>query len=255
LPIPGCALRPADESGAEKPHDGMTTGELKIRSPWLADGYFDAAAAGNRLPEAAGTSAFATDGPGRRWLRTGNIATIDRHGYVRLVDRTKDLVKSGGEWISSQALKARILEHPDIFDTAVTAHPDPNWQERPVAFVAIRPGCRDRRKTEIEAELLAAVTVHFARWQLPDEVLVWATLPKGNTCKMDKDVLRLRATGRRPKALNGAGPLLAASDADWFQPNLANAVLTSKLLEDRSGGIGATALRPIEEGGTSWITC
>jgi len=120
LPIPGCALRLVDATGAAKPHDGLTPGELQIRSPWAADGYFDATAPGNRLPEAAdGTSAFAADERGRRWLRTGDIATIDRHGYVRLVDRAKDLIKSGGEWISSQALEGRILEHPDILEAAV----------------------------------------------------------------------------------------------------------------------------------------
>ncbi len=117
LPIPGCALRAIADNGEEAPRDGVTPGELQIRSPWAADAYFDAAAPGNRLPEAAdGTGAFATDARGRRWLRTGDIATIDLHGYVRLVDRAKDLIKSGGEWISSQAVEGRILEHPDILE-------------------------------------------------------------------------------------------------------------------------------------------
>ena len=197
LPIPGCALRLVDETGAEKSHDGLTPGELQIRSPWAADGYFDATAPGNRLPEATGgTSAFAVDGRGRRWLRTGDIATIDRHGYVRLVDRAKDLIKSGGEWISSQALENRILEHPDILEVAVVGRPDPRWQERPIAFVVLRQGHRDQDEAKIKPELFAALAVHFAKWQLPDEVVVLPTLPKGNTGKIDKAALRLHAKAR-----------------------------------------------------------
>ena len=198
LPIPGCALRLVNETGAEKSHDAVTPGELQIRSPWAADGYFDAAAPGNRLPEAAGgASAFVADERGRRWLRTGDIATIDRHGYVRLVDRAKDLIKSGGEWISSQALEARILEHPDILEAAVVGRPDPRWQERPIAFVTLRQGRRDRDETEIKTELCAALAVHFAKWQLPEEVVILPTLPKGNTGKIDKATLRLQAENLR----------------------------------------------------------
>ncbi len=193
LPIPGCALRLADENGDVKPNDGVTPGELQIRSPWAADGYFDATALGNRLQEPAHASAFAADERGRRWLRTGDIATIDRHGYVRLVDRAKDLIKSGGEWISSQAVEGRILEHPDILEAAVVGRADPRWQERPVAFVVLRQSLRDRDQAEIKTDLFAALAVHFAKWQLPDEVVVLPALPKGNTGKIDKAALRLQA--------------------------------------------------------------
>lgn len=193
LPIPGCALRLVDENGDVKPNDGATPGELQIRSPWAADGYFDVTAPGNRLQEPPDASAFAADAHGRRWLRTGDIATIDRHGYVRLVDRAKDLIKSGGEWISSQALEGRILEHPDILEAAVVGRADPRWQERPVAFVVLRQSLRDRGQAEIKTELFAALAVHFAKWQLPDEVVVLPALPKGNTGKIDKAALRLQA--------------------------------------------------------------
>jgi fatty-acyl-CoA synthase len=192
LPIPGCALRLADENGEVKPNDGVTPGELQIRSPWAADGYFDATAPGNRLQESVDASAFAADEHGRRWLRTGDIATIDRHGYVRMVDRAKDLIKSGGEWISSQEVEGRILEHPDILEVAVVGRPDPRWQERPIAFVTLRQGRRDRDEAEIKTELFTALAVHFAKWQLPDEVVVLLTLPKGNTGKIDKAALRLQ---------------------------------------------------------------
>ena len=187
-------MRAITSGGEEAPRDGATPGELQIRSPWAADGYFDAGAPGNRLSEADdGTSAFVTDVRGRRWLRTGDIATIDRHGYVRLVDRAKDLIKSGGEWISSQAVEGRILEHPDILEAAVVGRPDPRWQERPVAFVALRQDRRERSEAEIGPELLAALSAHFAKWQLPDAIVVLPALPKGNTGKIDKTALRARA--------------------------------------------------------------
>jgi fatty-acyl-CoA synthase len=196
LPIPGCALRLADADGVAKPHNGATPGELQIRSPWAADGYFDPTAPDHRLPEPGDGGAFATDAQGRRWLRTGDIATIDAHGYVRLVDRAKDLIKSGGEWISSQAVEGRILEHPDILEAAVVGRPDPRWQERPVAFVALRQDRRERSGPEIEAELLTALSAHFAKWQLPDTVTVLPVLPKGNTGKVDK--MALRALAKNP---------------------------------------------------------
>jgi fatty-acyl-CoA synthase len=194
LPIPGCALRIVGEDGEERPHDGATPGELQVRSPWAADGYFDPDRPGNRLDEADGASAFATDGRGRRWLRTGDIATIDRHGYVRLVDRAKDLIKSGGEWISSQVLEARILAHPDVLEAAVVARPDPKWQERPIAFVVLRKARRGRVEAEIADELTRHLARYFAKWQLPDAFVLLPALPKGNTGKVDKAALRARAT-------------------------------------------------------------
>jgi fatty-acyl-CoA synthase len=192
LPIPGCALRLADADGVAKPHNGATPGELQIRSPWAADGYFDPTAPDHRLPEPGDGGAFATDAQGRRWLRTGDIATIDAHGYVRLVDRAKDLIKSGGEWISSQALEGRILEHADILEAAVVGRPDPRWQERPVAFVTLRPG-HERDASAIGRELLALLAAHFASWQLPDQIAVLPALPKGHTGKIDKAALRRQA--------------------------------------------------------------
>ena len=190
LPIPGCALRTVGEDGAPCPTDGATPGELQIRSPWAADAYFDAGAPGNRLAEQDATTAFAVDGRGRRCLRTGDIATIDRHGYVRLVDRTKDLIKSGGEWISSQALEARIAEHPGVLEAAVVGRPDPRWQERPVAFIVLRESHHDRPQAAVQAELVARLSQHFARWQLPDEYRIVPALARGNTGKIDKAALR-----------------------------------------------------------------
>ena len=189
LPIPGCTLRAVTDDGKEAPRDGTTAGELQVRSPWAADGYFDAAEAGNRSQDAGAVAAFAVDSRGRRWLRTGDVATIDRHGYVRIVDRTKDLIKSGGEWISSQALEACLVRHPDVQEAVGVGRPDSRWQERPVAFVTLKKG---QESKDIEAQLRSLLGAHFAKWQHPDEIVFVSALPRGNTGKVDKIALRIR---------------------------------------------------------------
>lgn len=163
----------------------MLSGELQISSPWAASAYFDCAenSKGNR-PEFS----FVFD-EGREWLRTGDIATIDDNGYVRVVDRAKDLIKSGGEWISSQALELQLMNHPDIREAAAVARSDPKWQERPVACVALHqdtPENRERVKVQLGDYLLA----FFPKWQIPEEVSFFSELPKGKTGKVDKIALR-----------------------------------------------------------------
>lgn len=196
LPIPGCDLRIVTDAGQEAPHDGATPGELQVRSPWAADGYFDAAGHGNRSQDADATASFAADQRGRRWLRTGDVATIDRHGYVRIVDRAKDLIKSGGEWISSQALEACLVRHPDVQEAAVVGRPDRRWQERPVAFVTVRAGKDARPAGDVEAELRDLLAAQFAKWQRPDDIVVVPALPRGNTGKVDKMALRRDAASK-----------------------------------------------------------
>src|SRR5690606_3006484 len=106
---------------------------LQMRGPWVADGYFDPEKQDHR----GGDDKFETDMEGRRWLKTGDIATIDEHGHVKIVDRDKDLIKSGGEWISSLDLESALAEHPAVHEVAVVAIPDAVWQERPLAYVAL----------------------------------------------------------------------------------------------------------------------
>ena len=163
-----------------------------MRSPWAADGYFDPEQPANRSQESGAMESFAIDTRGRRWLRTGDIATIDRHGYVRIVDRAKNLIKSGGEWISSQALEASLVQHPDVNEAAVIGRPDARWQERPIAFVTLKAGCASRDKVEITTELLDLLASRFAKWQCPHEIVIASTLPRGNTGKIDK--IRVRET-------------------------------------------------------------
>jgi fatty-acyl-CoA synthase len=153
------------------PRDGHAVGELQVAGPWVAGGYF----------RVDGDGSFTDDG----WLRTGDLATIDGDGYLRLVDRMKDLIKSGGEWISSVALETAIASHPDVVEVAVIARPDPRWVERPAAYVVLRDG-----SAATAEELLRHLTPLVARWWLPDEFVFLATLPKTGTGKLSKSALR-----------------------------------------------------------------
>nr|WP_245778317.1 long-chain fatty acid--CoA ligase [Lentzea xinjiangensis] len=181
-PLPLVTLRIADvETGEELPRDGRAVGELQVAGPWVAGGYFQVDA----------DDRFTTDG----WLRTGDLATIDGDGYLRLVDRMKDLIKSGGEWISSVELEAALVSHPDVVEAAVIARPDPRWVERPVAYVVLRDG-----STATGEELLRHITPMVAKWWLPDEVVFMTALPKTGTGKLSKT--ELRASARVAQAWN-----------------------------------------------------
>jgi fatty-acyl-CoA synthase len=176
-PLPLVNLRIADvETGQELPRDGRAIGELQVAGPWVAGGYFQVDAA----------DSFTEDG----WLRTGDLATIDAHGYIRLVDRMKDLIKSGGEWISSVELESALTSHPDVVEVAVIARPDPKWGERPVAYVVLREG-----SATTGDELLRHITPSVAKWWLPDEVVFRSALPKTGTGKLSKSALRGSAQG------------------------------------------------------------
>lgn len=166
------SLRIVDvESGERMTHDERAVGELQVAGPWVAGGYFEGEGADN----------FTVDG----WLRTGDLATIDEHGYLRLVDRIKDLIKSGGEWISSIELEAAIATHPHIEQVAVVARDDPRWGERPVAFVVLRAGTT----TSVE-QLREHVSHQVVSWWLPDEFVVLETIPTTGTGKLSKEALR-----------------------------------------------------------------
>jgi fatty-acyl-CoA synthase len=171
-PLPLVNVRVVDvETGRELPRDGRAVGELQVAGPWVAGGYF----------RVDGGGAFTGDG----WLRTGDLATIDAEGYLRLVDRMKDLIKSGGEWISSVELEAAISSHPDVVEVAVIARPDPRWMERPVAYVVLRAGSATTAE-----QLRRHITPKVAKWWLPDEIVFMTTLPKTGTGKLSKSALR-----------------------------------------------------------------
>lgn len=168
--VPGVEVKIVNDNGEVKA-DGQDMGELLIRGPWIADSYYK---------DDRSESSF-VDG----WLHTGDVVTIDEEGYVKIVDRTKDLIKSGGEWISSVDLENALMAHPDVFEAAVVAIPDPKWQERPVACVVLNDGVQLSKE-----EMLEYLEPQFAKWWLPDEVLFMDEIPKTSVGKFLKRALR-----------------------------------------------------------------
>jgi len=173
LPSPLVEMRAIGDDG-EIPWDGVTYGELQVRGPFIAASYYN-------LP--AEQSKWTADG----WLRTGDVVTIDPEGYVKITDRTKDLIKSGGEWISSVDLENALVGHPAIREAAVVAVPHSKWQERPLACVVLRDGAQVSKE-----ELRAFLCQRFAKWQLPDDFVVMDELPHTSTGKLLKSQLRQR---------------------------------------------------------------
>lgn len=172
---PGIDMKLADENGDDLAWDGEQRGELWFRGPWVADEYVD---------DERSAETF-IDG----WYHSGDIATIDANGYIQIVDRVKDMVKSGGEWISSVDLESAIMAHPDVLEAAVIAIPDPQWQERPLACVVTRS---ETSGTLTKDTILDFIRPDFARWWLPDDVVFIDEIPKTSVGKFDKKVLRER---------------------------------------------------------------
>ena len=179
----GVDLKLVGHDGRDLPHDGVTVGELKVRGNWVISGYFKGE--GGRVVDEDG------------WLGTGDVATIDPDGYVQLTDRLKDVIKSGGEWISSIEIENLAMSHPDVFEAAVIAVAHPVWQERPLLIV--HP--RENRKPEKQA-LLDFLAKKLPKWQVPDDVVFVDALPHTATGKLLKTELRQRFHGHL--ALNGA---------------------------------------------------
>jgi fatty-acyl-CoA synthase len=173
-PVAGVDLRIVDDAGREQPWDGQSMGEIQVRGPWVIRSYYD-------NPESA--DRFTADG----WFRTGDVAAIDPEGYVQITDRTKDLIKSGGEWISSIDVETMIMAHPKVLEAAVIAVPHPKWVERPLACVVPKPGA-----SVDPEEILDFLRPKLAKWALPDAVEIIDAVPKTSVGKFDKKVLRER---------------------------------------------------------------
>lgn len=170
-PAPFVEIRGRGDDGLI-PWDGETYGELEVRGPWVASSYY-------HLPEAA--DSWTDDG----WFRTGDVVTIDKHGYMKITDRTKDLIKSGGEWISSQDLENSLMGHPSVAEAAVIAINDAKWQERPLAVVALKQG-----QTLDKKALNDYLKGQFATWWLPDGYVQIDEIPRNATGKFLKRQLR-----------------------------------------------------------------
>jgi acyl-CoA synthetase (AMP-forming)/AMP-acid ligase II len=165
----GIEIKVVDEAGETLPRDGKSQGELLVRGQWIVSGYFKGAASPLR------------DG----WFPTGDIATIDSRGVMQIRDRVKDLIKTGGEWISSIDLENTAIGHPSVAAAAVIGVKHPKWQERPLLFVVRKPG-----QTLEAREILAYLAERIAKWWVPEEVIFLESLPVGGTGKVQKAVLR-----------------------------------------------------------------
>jgi len=170
-PAPFVEIRLMGPEG-EAPWDGATSGEIEIRGPWIAASYHESPDQAHRWTE---------DG----WFRTGDVATMDEDGYVKIVDRAKDLVKSGGEWISSVDLENTLMGHPAVKEACVVGIPHPKWQERPLAAVVLKDGARATPE-----ELRAFLAGTFAKWQLPDAFVFLDAIPRTSVGKFKKIALR-----------------------------------------------------------------
>jgi len=172
LPVPLVEIRGRNETGLI-PWDGRTMGELEVRGPWICSSYYKA--------EEVSKEKFTTDG----WLKTGDIVTISEDGFIEIKDRSKDVIKSGGEWISSAALENSLMDHPSILEAAVIAIPDDKWIERPFAYVVLKQG-----KDVSPDELNEFLSGRFAKFWIPDGYKVIDAIPKTSVGKFLKSALR-----------------------------------------------------------------
>lgn len=185
---PGVEVRISDPAtGQELPWDGVAFGEIQVRGPWIARGYYNGYDPGKLTED--------------EWFRTGDVAKITPEGYIQIVDRTKDVIKSGGEWISSVELENAIMAHPKILEAAVIGVPHPKWDERPVAYAVPKPEFKGQVTQE---EVLDFLKDKVAKWWLPDEIRFIDEVPKTSVGKFDKKVLRASADPIEEKAAPAA---------------------------------------------------
>ncbi|MBV8457600.1 MAG: AMP-binding protein, partial [Acetobacteraceae bacterium] len=176
-PISLVQVRIVDDAMNDVPHDGVSQGEIVARAPWLTQGY---------LKDPQNSEKLWAGG----WLHTGDIAVIGPDGYLKITDRLKDVIKSGGEWISSVDLEDLILKHPSVAEVAVIGVPDPKWSERPVAVVVPKPGARVS-EADIKAELRGfASRGVISAYAVPEHIMFVDELPRTSVGKIDKKVLR-----------------------------------------------------------------
>jgi fatty-acyl-CoA synthase len=172
--VPGVELRIVGDDGQALPWDGEAVGEIEVRGPWITASYYR-----DPAPEKF------DDG----WLRTGDVGSVEPNGFIQITDRAKDVIKSGGEWISSVELEGHLMAHPEVIEASVVGVPDPRWTERPLACVVRKPG-----SDVTAAQLREFLAERIARWQLPERWAFIDEVPKTSVGKFDKKVLRARHT-------------------------------------------------------------
>jgi len=174
----GIDIKIVDEEGNALPHDGINSGEILLRGPWITRTYYNS----DRTKDS-----FTDDG----FFRTGDAGSIDSEGYLKITDRLKDVIKSGGEWISSIDMENTLMSHTSILEAAVVGIPHPKWEERPLALVVLREGFESIDEEEIRHYL----TKNFAKWQLPDKIIFVDSIPRTSVGKLNKKVMRMEYKG------------------------------------------------------------
>lgn len=173
--VSGLDIKIVDEEGNDLPHDGKSSGEILLRGPWIAQAYYNSPAS---------QESFTENG----YYKSGDAGSLDSEGYLKITDRIKDVIKSGGEWISSIDMENILVSHPNVLEAAVVGIPHPKWDERPLALIVLREG-----SDVISADNLREhLSSHFAKWQLPEEILFIDTLPRTSVGKLDKKVMRAK---------------------------------------------------------------
>lgn len=188
--IAGVELRLRDDDGRDVPWDGKSTGEIQVRGPWITGSYYK-----DPAPEKFDEG----------WLRTGDVGTVDERGFIQITDRAKDVIKSGGEWISSVELENEVMAHPDVVEAAVIGVADERWQERPLACVVLKQGARADA-----AALQAFLAERVAKWWVPERWCFIPEVPKTSVGKFDKKVLRARHGEGKLEVVETAGLVRAA---------------------------------------------
>jgi fatty-acyl-CoA synthase len=175
-PVFGVEMRIVGDNGREVPRDGKTSGRLKVRGPAVARAYFNS----------DDVSAFDDDG----WFDTGDVATLDGDGTMAVTDRAKDVIKSGGEWISSIQIESLAMAHPAVAEAAVIGVAHPKWDERPLLIVVLKPG-----QSAAKGDILAFLSGKIAKWWMPDDLVFVDSIPHSATGKIQKTALRARFAG------------------------------------------------------------
>lgn len=173
-PIAGLDVKIVDHEGKGLPHDGKSPGEILIRGPWITGSYYNAPGSESNFTE-------------DDYWKSGDAGTMDEEGYIKITDRVKDLIKSGGEWISSIDMENETMAHPDVFEAAVTGVAHPKWEERPVVLVVPRDDSKGKLTRE---DIINHLAKKFAKWQLPDTVVFVDAIPKTSVGKFDKKLIR-----------------------------------------------------------------
>jgi fatty-acyl-CoA synthase len=172
--VSGLDVKIVDEEENQLPHDGKTSGEILLRGPWITRSYYNATEAKDNFTE-------------DHYLKTGDAGSLDPEGYLKITDRIKDVIKSGGEWISSIDMENALISHPGVLEAAVVGIPHPKWDERPLALIVLREEFESVKIDEIREHLSKI----FATWQLPDEILLVDSIPKTSVGKLNKKVIRM----------------------------------------------------------------